>query len=243
MADDLKLPGCGDTVATDEIGGVHYQRMKLSQGADGTAVDVSAAAPLSVVQQDPDDAARQGRFDPLYAIPVGIDIAHHKIHVGNSFTCQIVVASGMAIAATSVLAFKTPVGINQPHLLIQFITLTGGHVELLEAPTWDNQSGAQQPIFNRKREGSMASSTLLEDQAQAGFAASDNLNANPTTLAGGTAIQTLYAFGLKNRFPGSGREVDEVILKPDTQYAVRFTSDAATNAVQMILNWYENTDA
>ena len=49
MADNLAYtPGSGATVATDDIGGAHYQRIKLAAGADGTAVDVSDAAPLPV---------------------------------------------------------------------------------------------------------------------------------------------------------------------------------------------------
>lgn len=45
MADNLAISqGVGTTVATDDIGGVHYQRVKPVIGADGTAVDVSAGA-------------------------------------------------------------------------------------------------------------------------------------------------------------------------------------------------------
>lgn len=38
----------GDTIATDDIAGVKHQRVKISQGADGSATDVSSAAPLNV---------------------------------------------------------------------------------------------------------------------------------------------------------------------------------------------------
>lgn len=38
----------GSTFAADDISSVLYPRVKMSQGADGVAVDVSAAAPLSV---------------------------------------------------------------------------------------------------------------------------------------------------------------------------------------------------
>lgn len=48
MADNLTAPASGSVLATDEIAGVHYPRTKLSIGADGVAVDVSAAAPLPV---------------------------------------------------------------------------------------------------------------------------------------------------------------------------------------------------
>lgn len=52
MADNVvSNPGSGGpTWATDEIGGVHYPRMKVAHGADGAAVDASAANPLPVVQ-------------------------------------------------------------------------------------------------------------------------------------------------------------------------------------------------
>lgn len=40
----------GATFAADDISGVHYPRSKLVWGADGTATDASAAAPLPVVQ-------------------------------------------------------------------------------------------------------------------------------------------------------------------------------------------------
>ena len=49
MADNLNIDaGATLTVATDDISGVHYQRVKIAQGADGSATDVSNAAPLNV---------------------------------------------------------------------------------------------------------------------------------------------------------------------------------------------------
>jgi len=45
MADNVAITaGSGTTIATDDIGGVQYQRAKLSLGADGTAVDAVAGA-------------------------------------------------------------------------------------------------------------------------------------------------------------------------------------------------------
>ena len=49
MADNLGYTaGSGTTIAADDISSVFYQRVKLSIGADGTAVDASAAAPVPV---------------------------------------------------------------------------------------------------------------------------------------------------------------------------------------------------
>jgi hypothetical protein len=49
MADNIAITaGTGTTIAADDIGGVLHQRVKISQGADGAATDVSSAAPLEV---------------------------------------------------------------------------------------------------------------------------------------------------------------------------------------------------
>lgn len=49
MVDNVAVtPGTGATFATDDIGGIQYPRVKISQGADGSGTDVSSAAPLNV---------------------------------------------------------------------------------------------------------------------------------------------------------------------------------------------------
>lgn len=49
MADNVNITaGTGTTIAADDIAGVLHQRVKISQGADGAATDVSSAAPLQV---------------------------------------------------------------------------------------------------------------------------------------------------------------------------------------------------
>lgn len=52
MADDIVLdPGAGGaTLATDEIGGIHHQRVKAEYGLDGVATDVSHTNPFPVIQ-------------------------------------------------------------------------------------------------------------------------------------------------------------------------------------------------
>jgi hypothetical protein len=49
MADNVGYtPGSGALVAADDVDGVLYQRVKLSSGVNGVAVDVSEDAPLPV---------------------------------------------------------------------------------------------------------------------------------------------------------------------------------------------------
>lgn len=47
MVDNISVtPGSGISVATDDVGGVQYQRVKPAVGTDGVAVDVSATNPM-----------------------------------------------------------------------------------------------------------------------------------------------------------------------------------------------------
>lgn len=49
MADNVNItPGTGATVAADDIGGILFQRIKLTTGPDGTAADVADGSPLPV---------------------------------------------------------------------------------------------------------------------------------------------------------------------------------------------------
>jgi hypothetical protein len=49
MADNIQVTqGTGTTMATDDVAGVQYPRVKISHGADGSAVDASSTNPLPV---------------------------------------------------------------------------------------------------------------------------------------------------------------------------------------------------
>lgn len=57
MADNVTLPPTGTgtadvVVATDNIGGANYQRIKLDWGADGTATDTDATAAAALPTRD-----------------------------------------------------------------------------------------------------------------------------------------------------------------------------------------------
>jgi hypothetical protein len=49
MADNVNItPGSGAVIASDEVAGAQYQRVKVTWGADGTATDASTSNPLPV---------------------------------------------------------------------------------------------------------------------------------------------------------------------------------------------------
>jgi hypothetical protein len=54
MADDIQVtPGSGAAVATDDIGGKHYQKVKIGWGPDGTWTETSTAAAGRLPVADP----------------------------------------------------------------------------------------------------------------------------------------------------------------------------------------------
>jgi hypothetical protein len=54
MADFVPVtPGSGASIAADDIGGVHHQRVKIGVGADGTAVDMISGAAADGVAATP----------------------------------------------------------------------------------------------------------------------------------------------------------------------------------------------
>lgn len=81
MADNINVtPGTGSTIAADDIGGVLHQRVKISQGADGAATDVSSASPLNVT------LANTG----ANATPIVVDLgANNDVTVTGTVTANL----------------------------------------------------------------------------------------------------------------------------------------------------------
>jgi hypothetical protein len=77
MADNVGYtPGTGAVVAADEIAGVLHQRVKLGIGADGVAVDLSAANPMPITTPTPIDVVTGGLTDAeLRATPIDVVIS------------------------------------------------------------------------------------------------------------------------------------------------------------------------
>lgn len=239
MSDSIPLnPGTGGVnLAADEISAIHHQRVKVQFGVDGAATDVSAGDPMPV--EIAASSASIADVDAMSNALKTIDLGHHEIHEGAMFICEVVDTT-MGASDTIALAFKTPAGTKRVHMVVSWSTKTEAHVELIEGPTWDNQTGTQAPIYNRHRDSATAS-ILLEDQSTAGFTATGTLGANPTSLTGGTVVWNDYTWSSKN-VGAISRGASEFILAVSTQYAVRLTSGVTSNAGEITLDWYEHTD-
>jgi hypothetical protein len=69
MADNLTAPAAGAVLASDDIGGVQYPRMKVTFGADGSSTDVSTASPLPVTLGLTDTQLRASPLDVNVTFP------------------------------------------------------------------------------------------------------------------------------------------------------------------------------
>lgn len=79
MADNVGYtPGTGAIVAADEIAGVLHQRVKLGIGADGVAVDLSAANPMPITTPTPIDVVISGITEDV-PLPVHDESAHQLL--------------------------------------------------------------------------------------------------------------------------------------------------------------------
>lgn len=95
MADNtvLNAGSGGDTIATDDIGGVKHQRVKVEFGADGSATDVSTGSPLPVANLGASNMFR-------LTVPSGA-VAANKVW----FDLFNATGSGSSLRVTSVAAY------------------------------------------------------------------------------------------------------------------------------------------
>lgn len=106
MADNVAITaGSGTNVATDDIGGVQYQRVKNTWGPDGTATDVDATAAAAMPVQDIGEgtnAASQVTISNTSATVIASRAGRRGVLVTNKQTVGVSldVSGGSAVYAT-----------------------------------------------------------------------------------------------------------------------------------------------
>jgi len=121
MADNVGYtPGTGAVVAADEIDGVLFQRMKLTHGADGTAVDASAENPVPVIDQYVADEL--SRIHQILSSPQGYDRSIQRSRVtatleSGTVTAVLTVTTVTTVGTVTTLANAAALGGDQAQLL------------------------------------------------------------------------------------------------------------------------------
>lgn len=112
MVDNVGVtPGTGATFATDDIGGIQYPRVKISQGADGAATDVSSAAPLNVTLANSSAIpAGTNNIGDVDVLTVGGQTPAFGAGATSAATQRVVIANDqLASLGQAAMAASTPV--------------------------------------------------------------------------------------------------------------------------------------
>lgn len=141
MADNVSItPGTGVTVASDDVLGVQYQRVKVSLGADGTAVDAVAGAgavntgTMRVTLASDDPAVTQ-----VTAAAASLNVMDDWDETDRAKVNIIVGQAGIAAGAGTVGATVPRVTVASDDPLAKTVA---GHYETVAASATDQALGA-----------------------------------------------------------------------------------------------------
>lgn len=120
MADNVTLNSGsgGATLATDDIAGVQYQRVKVTWGGDGTANDTTAANPLPVAEQNTVNVQEASALDVSAATvnvqeATALDVSGATVTVADNGSFTLGANSGVDIGdvdVTSIAAGSNLIG-------------------------------------------------------------------------------------------------------------------------------------
>lgn len=163
-----------------------------------------------------------------------IDLYHQAIHDGWMF-CLPGKISALAAGASHVISFKT--GAKSVHFKPMRVGSVANVVEtrVSEDSTITNGSGSAVTPLNRNRNGSLKSVTTVV--AGAAMTAEGTIIDYMLSGSAGTAAS--------GRSGGAGASSnDEIVMKPNTQYAIRVANIGSTTATDVYYEfvWYEPTD-
>lgn len=153
-----------------------------------------------------------------------VDYAHHETHEGDHyFYCENVTLGSGAIRNILINVANSN---KWPHM-VWTIRSSGEANMVLYEETTTSSDGTAVNERNHNRNSIKTSITQVFH--------------TPTITADGTQICTEH-FGSGQNAGGASRGETEIILKQNTKYLLRVTSEAAANDITTRLNWYEHSD-
>ncbi len=153
-----------------------------------------------------------------------LDHSHHEVHEGDAYTyCE---QNTLNADATRDLLIVTPDTGVWGHFLWRIRGSGEASMALYEGTTTSND-GTGVTEVNRNRNSANTSDLVVTH--------------TPTITGVGTVI-CMQHFGSSQKAGGEERAVNEFILKQNTKYLLRVTSEAASNDLSTEIDWYEHTN-
>ena len=178
----------------------------------------------------------KGLISDTVAVPVRVDASthslqtisyeHHEIHSGSHYEVRI--NKDVANGGDYNLAFTTPDTTKWIHMIFGIDVEVEANVALYEAIT-SFGSGTPVTPYNNNR-NSVNTSGLVDMESD-------------TTAVAGTPTQLVQmVLGSGKTAGGGARGSSEFVLKQNTTYLLEIDNQAAaSNEVNIFLNWYEHT--
>ena len=197
----------------------------------------TAAADALAVQVYDGTSGPVGIDDTTYAINV-IDYDHHEIHGGSAYCIH----KFIDVPADDVLDVRwvTPNTTTWGHMTFTFGAEAEFHVSMLRGISITN-AGTDLTIINQNNNSDNTSSMVAFDYI---------INTNLTNANADTNVAAVIDADPHSWVLGSGRNIggespsrDEVVLKQNTGYCMRFENQSnAAKWIQLNFCWYEHTN-
>lgn len=215
-----KLDGLPSDLMSSNAFNVRRLKTESSVIANNAVTSNQNPFPVKIID------SRTGRESEIDVITFGlvtIDVAHHELHEGNHFF----VKDWVDIPSASSVDLLYVSGSMEAHMRTSFEGTAAFQVDIYEGTVTSN-NGTLKTVFNRKR-----SSTTTCGCA---------IYAAPTVTSAGTVF-IRYKLGA-GKTGGSSSAENEVILKANTKYLIRLTSNVTgtVNTIDYLADWYEHTE-
>jgi hypothetical protein len=187
------------------------------------------AGQIAYLHRKSDGNAVAAHVDGMTNALQTIDYSHHEIHASSHY--YFFDAATIGSAETKDYLLVVPNTTAWPHITWVFDASTITKFDVYEATTMTGTTACCTQMFNNNRNSTGTAGMRIY------------------TDASGTLDGTLIwewssgATSQQSRSPSASRNDEELILKQNTKYLVRFTSYAAANLANIHLTWYEHTNA
>lgn len=192
-------------------------------GGSGKQKDVQIMGQDEIIQ-----VVQPGQLDAITLALLTINYEHHEIHGGSHYFYEnfATVESGVTYS----VEILTPDTAKWLHMEFIVKTDAGCVIELVEGAA-ASTGGTVVTAINNNRNSSNVSGAIIKSGVTPG--------------AGGTSLLKRHIGSGSNPIqasPGEGQRSNEIILKQNTRYILKMTSEAAGNQVDWRLSWYEHTN-